>query len=133
ARHQHEQIGAVEGFQSGDIIMPLGIDRAGVRIDREEHGAIEAVTLGENARELRERLFGAVFVVAADEYDVLSSAGSGLTRQFQTVLRVAKGGENENEAEKAWYLRSPLIRLRTHTPEAYCLVVSLSMIAPKRR
>jgi len=81
--------------------MPLGIDRAGVRIDGEKHSAIEAVTLGENARQLRERLFGAIFVVAADEYNVIPGARSGLTAQFQTFLRVAKGGENEYEAEKA--------------------------------
>ncbi len=45
-------------------------------VDGEEHGAFEAVPLREDLRELRACFFGAVFVVAADEDDVLAFAGA---------------------------------------------------------
>ena len=58
------------------LLAIVGVDLAGRGIDGEQHGALEAVMLGENLSELRQGLFGAVLFVAADENDVLSFAGT---------------------------------------------------------
>src|SRR5262249_47967497 len=48
----------------------------GGRVDGEQDGAFKAVAPGEDLGQLRERLLGAVFLVAADEDDVLALAGA---------------------------------------------------------
>ena len=74
-QNDHE-IGGLEGFKAGDIIVDVRIDFAGLRIDGEEDGTLEAMMLGENLAELRQRFFGAVFFIAGDEDDVLALAGA---------------------------------------------------------
>ena len=54
--------------------MTFGIDRAVLRIDGEQDGALEAVALGQDLGQLRQRLLGAVLLVAADQDDVLALA-----------------------------------------------------------
>ena len=57
------------------MLLTLGlICRLGV--DGEQDGAFEAVMLGEDLGELRQRFLGAIFLVAADEDDVLALAGA---------------------------------------------------------
>ncbi len=73
-RRDHHQIGLPQGLEARDVGRVRGCDLAGLRIDRVKHRAREAVVLGQNLRELRERLLAAVFLVAADEHHVLALA-----------------------------------------------------------
>jgi len=56
-------------------VRDAGLDVA-VLVDAEEHGALEALVLGEDAGEGRAGFLGAVFVVAGEEDDVLACAGA---------------------------------------------------------
>ena len=60
------------------------IDGAVVAIDGEEDGALEPLLVGQNLGELWQRLLGAVFLVAADQNDVLSLAGAGIAFEYDT-------------------------------------------------
>ena len=55
------------------------VDRAVLRIDREQHRAAEAVAAGQDLAELRQSLLGAVLLVAGDQHNVLAIAGPGDT------------------------------------------------------
>jgi hypothetical protein len=52
SREQDHQVGRVEGFQSWDVVALIRIDGAILWVNREQHRAIEAVTLRENPGEL---------------------------------------------------------------------------------
>ena len=52
-----------------------GLDDA-VIVNREKHCAVESVVLGQDLGQLRQSLLGAVFLVAADEDDLLPLAGT---------------------------------------------------------
>ena len=55
------------------LSIAVGLDRP-VLADGEEHGAGEPVVLGQDLGELRQRFLRAVFLVAADQDDVLPLA-----------------------------------------------------------
>ena len=63
------------GTSDGEQV--TGIDRAGLGIDREEHGAVETVPRGEDSREHRHGFLGAVFLVAGQENDPFPGARTG--------------------------------------------------------
>src|SRR5207245_7698822 len=57
---------------AGDVVFDVGVDGAVLGVDGEEDGTFEAVLLGENLAELRQRFFGAILLIAAEEDDVLA-------------------------------------------------------------
>ena len=60
----------------GMLLLIFGIDRAVLGVDGEQDGTLEAMMLGEDFAELRQRFLGTVFLVAADKHDVLALAGA---------------------------------------------------------
>ena len=75
SREEHHQVGRWQALPDPGILSsPVGVDRAVGRIDGEQHRTLEAMALGEDLGQLRQRLFGAVFLVAADQHDVLPFA-----------------------------------------------------------
>ena len=78
SREQHQQIGRIERFQTRNVIRLIGIDRAVLRIDGEQHRTLEAVAPGENLTQLWQTFFGAILFVPADQHDVLTQSGSAV-------------------------------------------------------
>ena len=76
AGEDDHQVGRLERLQAGDVVVAVGVDRAVLGIDGEQDGAVEAVVLGQDLGQLRQRLLGAVLLVAADQDDVLALAGA---------------------------------------------------------
>jgi hypothetical protein len=76
AGEDHQQIRRVQRFHAGNVLHVGRVDQARARIDREEHGAGEAMLRGEDLRQLRERFLRAVLLIARDEDDVLALAGA---------------------------------------------------------
>ena len=68
-------------------------------VDGEQHGAFEAVALGQDLGELRQRLLGAVLLVAADEDDVLALAGA--VAALEDDPRVGRALREAPEARQA--------------------------------
>ena len=62
---QNQEIGLFECLEAGDVAPLMRIDGAVAWVDREQDRAIEALTIGEDLRQLRQHFFGMVFVVAA--------------------------------------------------------------------
>jgi hypothetical protein len=54
AREDHHQIGGFERFQAGNVVILIRIDGSILPVDREKHGASEAMLLGENLAQLRQ-------------------------------------------------------------------------------
>ena len=77
AGKEEGEVGGIEGLEAGDVVAEGGVDDSGVGIDGKQDRTLEAVMVGEDAAKLAEGFFGAVFVVAGDENDVLALAGSG--------------------------------------------------------
>src|SRR5262249_40128615 len=73
AREDDHQVGGLQRLQAGDVLLVVRVDRA-VRIDGEQDGALETVMFGQDLGQLRQRLLGAVLLVAADQDDVLAFA-----------------------------------------------------------
>ena len=71
------------------MLSDVRIDRAVLGIDGEQDGALEAVMLGEDLAELRQRFLGAILLIAADEHDVLALAGT--VAAFVDEVRPAAG------------------------------------------
>ena len=71
--NQH-QVGRIERIETGNVGLVLGIDFAGLGVDREQHRAVEAVMRRQHLRHHGQRFFRAVFLVAADQYDVFAQA-----------------------------------------------------------
>src|SRR5262249_50873700 len=65
-----------EGFQTGDIVADVGVDRSVLGIDGEQDGAFEAMMLGQDPGQLWQSLFRAIFLVAADQHYVFALAGA---------------------------------------------------------
>ena len=74
-RGDHHQVGRVELLEAGDVVVGVGVDLAGGRVNRKHDGAIEAVVAGEDLRQLRKSLLAAVLLVAADQDDLLPLPG----------------------------------------------------------
>ena len=66
---------AVSSASRPGMLLTLGLIVPSFGIDGEQDGAFEAVMLGEDLAELRQRFLGAIFFVAADEDDVFALAG----------------------------------------------------------
>jgi hypothetical protein len=96
----YHQVGRGEGFETWDVVVAVGIDRAIRRVDGEQHGAAEAVPRRKDLGELRQGLFGAVLLVAADEHDVPSLAGTFASLEDDTG-RVDRDGSSEQRRKKA--------------------------------
>ena len=72
------QVRGVHCFRVGDALLVVGINFTLV-IDRKENGAVESVVIGEDTAEHGKALLGTVFLVTADENNVLSLAGAALS------------------------------------------------------
>ena len=75
-REKDHQIGRPQRFEAGRVVVPVGVDRSVMRIDRKEHRAFETMPLSQNLGQLRQPLFRPVLLVAADEDDVLAVSGA---------------------------------------------------------
>ena len=56
------------------LLRLVRVDRAVGRVDGEQHGAGEAVALGENLPQLRQEFLGTVLLVAGDQHDLFALA-----------------------------------------------------------
>ena len=66
AQEDDQQVGRLQRLEPGDV-RAAGLDEAGLRIGREEDAALEPVVLRQNPRQRRQRLLGAVLVVAGQK------------------------------------------------------------------
>ena len=66
----------------------------------EQHGALEAVMLGQDLGQLRQRLFRPIFFVAADEHDVLALTGTLAPFELEPRILGASGSAWRNSAER---------------------------------
>ena len=98
AGEDHQQVGRVEGFQSGDVLR-AGIDQPGLGIDGEEHGTLAAVACGEDLGQLRDQFFAAVLIVGGDEHNVLARERSRLALQDGDWRFGPGGGHGEQRQE----------------------------------
>ena len=87
ADEEEKHVRILHDFRPGDF-GGTGLD-VPIVIQPEEHSAFEAITLGQNSGKGRTSLFPPVFVIACNEDDVLTLAGSGFTLVDQ---RVGKDG-----------------------------------------
>ncbi len=71
-------------------------------IDGEEHAALEAVALREDARQGRQRFLRPVFVIAGDQHDVLAGARA-LDTLVDDQVRVGLGSQRAAEDENGAY------------------------------
>ena len=76
AREDDHQVGRLERLQAGDVVVAGSGLIVPSLVDGEQHGALEAVMLGQDLGQLRQGLLGAIFLVAADQDDVLALAGA---------------------------------------------------------
>jgi hypothetical protein len=76
ASEDDHQVGIVECFEAGDIVVPVRIDFSRVRIDGKQDSAVEAMVLGEDFSELWESFLGPIFFITADQHDPLPDSGS---------------------------------------------------------
>ena len=76
AGEDQHQVGRIERLETGNVGLVLGIDFTGFGVDREEDRAVEAVMRRQDLRHHGQRFFRAVFLVAADQYDVFAQAGA---------------------------------------------------------
>src|SRR5262249_25652181 len=82
-------------------VADIRIDRAVLRVNGEEHGALEAVMLGQNPAELRQGLLRAILLIATDQHDMLALAGAfeAVVDDPGIVLSLCSGVSRTNEAE----------------------------------
>ena len=83
----------------GQLVVVVRLDKPGLRINRKQHGAFEAMMLRENLRQLRQRLFRAVLVIPADEHDVLSLAGTVASLKDQPRISGLRSRGHQTEPE----------------------------------
>jgi hypothetical protein len=94
-REDHHQVGRRQGLQPWNIAH-IRVYRAVLWINCEQHGAFEAVMPGQNLAELRQRFLRAIFLVAADQHDVLA-----LARPRAPLINDARGGEWRTDQQHA--------------------------------
>ena len=93
----HHQVSLPQGLEPRDIVPLVGADLARGRIDRVEHRAGEAVVLREDLRQLRERLFAAILLIAAHEHYLLALAGP--VAPFDDNPRVIRTGQTSDHEQ----------------------------------
>src|SRR5438874_55713 len=76
ASENNHEVRGLKRLQAGDIISHVRVNRSVLGIDGEENGAFETMMIGQDFGELRQGFFGAVFLVAADQDNVLAFAGT---------------------------------------------------------
>src|SRR5205807_2124141 len=76
AREDNHQVGRVERLQAGDVVANIWINRAVPGVNGEEDRALVAMMPGEDPGQLRQSFLGAIFLIAADEDNVLTFTGT---------------------------------------------------------
>ena len=66
-REDDHQIGRLQRLKAGNVA-DVRVDRAILRINREQHGAFEAMVLRQNLAQLGQGIFAAILFVACDEH-----------------------------------------------------------------
>lgn len=74
AQGHDDDVCGVEGFRSRQRVRVGWVDRT-VRIEGEEHGRLESVTLTQYFRQHGQRFFAAIFFIAGQEHDVFALRG----------------------------------------------------------
>ena len=92
------QIGGREGFEAGRLGIS-GDDGAGLRIDVEQHGAFEALMLGQDACEGGQGFLRAILVIAREKNDVLALARASGALVHEGRLGVNRGGKPQDGKE----------------------------------
>jgi hypothetical protein len=77
AKEQKHHVGILKHFHAGNL-GGTRLDMA-IVIQTKEHGALEAVAMGQNTGNRRACFLAAVFVVTGNEYNVLALADSRLS------------------------------------------------------
>ncbi len=86
------QVRIAQRFQAGNAILVIRIDDSrSARMLGIQHGAIEAMMLRENLTQLRQRFFGAILFVAANQHDTLAFTGALLARIGLPLLHSGTG------------------------------------------
>ena len=94
----HRQIGGREGFEAGRLGIP-GDDGAGLRIDVEQYGALEALMLGQDSCEGGQGFLRAILVIAREKNDVLALARASGALVDEGRLGVNGGGKPQDGKE----------------------------------
>ena len=74
-RGEDHQVGRLERFEAGDVVVAVRVDRAVLGSTAKSTVHLNPCRSGEDLGQLRQGLLGAVLLVAADEDDVLALAG----------------------------------------------------------
>jgi hypothetical protein len=74
---QNEQIGRHQRFQPRNMMRPVRVNDARLRIDGKQHRAVKAVPLRKNLRKHRHAFLGTVVFLTGHKHDVLSGARAG--------------------------------------------------------
>ena len=67
------QVGTIQRLETRNVVVDIGIDIASRRIDWKHDGTLKTVIVGKNLGQLRQAFFRTIFLVTADEHDLLSS------------------------------------------------------------
>ena len=94
------QIRRVQRGGAGDVFLEIRVDVAAVRIDREEHDAVESVFLAEDLRQHRAGFLAAVFLVAGNEDNFFAVGRARLGGQVQPVGGTRGQGETDEEGKE---------------------------------
>lgn len=89
ARRDDHQIRVIESRQTSQPLLIVRVDVFPLLIPGEHHRAVETVMLTKNLAQHRERLLGAVFLIARDENHALPLARAFLALQDQGIGRPA--------------------------------------------
>ena len=89
-RRDDHEVRVSQSLETRDVRLLLRIDRPRLRVDREQHDALEAVPHGEHLAEHRHRFLGAVLLVAGDQDDLPARAGAVASRVGHPLLFAAE-------------------------------------------
>jgi len=79
-REDDHHVGRLKEAHARYVGLDARIDSTVLRVDREEHRALEPVTPGQDLRDHGQGLFASILPLAADEDDVLAPASAALAR-----------------------------------------------------
>src|SRR5690606_27273718 len=86
-QHNHE-VCRLKMLHSWDIFWVTWCDGIGGWIDRKQHRGLETIALGENPRQHGHPLFRTVFIISADQYNMLSFSGTRFSLILDPLSRI---------------------------------------------
>jgi hypothetical protein len=99
-REDDKQVRVLQRFETGHVVDGR-VDSAVFRVHREQHGAFEPVVLRQNLGELRDRFFGAVLLIAAEQHDVLALPDAVAAGQHDGLVVGARRAAEREQGDES--------------------------------